>query len=215
MYLCWFQKLDKAPRKEGFILKFLFFQSSLYPGLAYSEEYRGKCSFGTYPNLDGPGLRAHLVEPPGFPCAGRDEVRKGFNRIYLWAPILLIFINSWKATSENINEDMSHVSPHINKTSLVLNSYYSRATKGKDLPHEEALPRSFFPEAVSWAYSCSHTAGKHLELCIFKEKLVSEKVYNDLAYIQVQPRKTSSLGHKEQRPKIQVILKLMMYFMVT
>lgn len=134
MYLCWFQKLDKAPRKEGFILKFLFFQSSLYPGLAYSEEYRGKCSFGTYPNLDGPDLRVHLVEPPGFPCAGRDKVRQGFNKIYLWAPILLIFINSWKATSENINEDMSHVLPHINKTSLVLNSYYSRAMKGRTCP---------------------------------------------------------------------------------
>lgn len=119
-YLQQLQKLDKPPRKEGYILKFIFFWFSLYPGLAYSQEYRGKRYFGTYPNLECPGLRVHSVEPPGFPHAGTNKVGRILTKITSCAPILLIFINSEKATSETIKEDMLHVSSHINKTGLVL-----------------------------------------------------------------------------------------------
>lgn len=85
-YLQRLQKLDKAPRKKGYILKFSSFWFSLYPGLAYSQEYRGKRYFGTYPNLECPGLRVHLVEPPGFPHAGTNKVRQGFDKNYFMCP---------------------------------------------------------------------------------------------------------------------------------
>ena len=52
--------------KKYFILKYIFFLSSLYLDLWHPHECRGKQGFGIHPSVDSPGLCVHVVEPPDF-----------------------------------------------------------------------------------------------------------------------------------------------------